>query len=271
MFPVAMGLKDQLAEMLPADILPFVSDHFEVIGDIAVIAVPAELEPWKQTIAQAIVSRRKNIASVLNKKEKVAGDSRTTRYEVLLGKRTVTVHRESGFFYRLNVGKAFFSTRMAYERKRVTDQIGSGERVYIPFAGVGPFVIPAAARGAEVYAVENNPGAFRFLMENAALNHVSGNCHVLQRDAFDTAHFPHREFDRIIIPTPYGMDHALETFLPLLEKGGMVHFYTFKAKEQIPALITSYEGKGLAVRYSAPCGNVAPGISRWVFDMARRL
>lgn len=31
-----MGLKDQLAEILPADILPYVSDHFEVIGDIAV-------------------------------------------------------------------------------------------------------------------------------------------------------------------------------------------------------------------------------------------
>ena len=266
-----MGLKDQLAEILPVDILPYVSDHFEVIGDIAVLAVPAELEPWKQTIAQAIVSRRKNIAVILNKKEKVAGGSRTARYEVLLGKTTVTAHRESGFAYRLDVGRTFFSTRMAHERKRVTDQIGSGERVYIPFAGVGPFVIPAAARGAEVYAVENNPDAYRFLIENAALNHVSGNCHLLQTDAFDTAHFPQREFDRIIIPTPYGMDHALETFLPLLAKGGMVHFYTFKAKEQIPALIAAYEGKGLAVKYSAPCGNVAPGISRWVFDMARRL
>jgi tRNA (guanine37-N1)-methyltransferase len=129
-----MGLKDQLAEILPADILPYVSDHFEVIGDIAVLAVPAELEPWKDTLAQAIISRRKNIATVLNKKEKVAGDSRTARYEVLLGERTVTVHRESGFFYRLDVCRAFFSTRMIHERKRVTDQIKSGERVYVPFA-----------------------------------------------------------------------------------------------------------------------------------------
>ena len=68
-----MGLKDQLADILPADFLPYVSDHFEVIGDIAVLAVPAELEPWKDTIAQAIISRRKNIAAVLNKKEKVSG------------------------------------------------------------------------------------------------------------------------------------------------------------------------------------------------------
>jgi tRNA (guanine37-N1)-methyltransferase len=268
MYPVAMGLRDQLAGILPADVLPYVSDHFEVIGDIAVLAVPAELKPWKQTIAQVIISRRKNIATILNKKEKVAGSSRTARYEVLLGERTVTVHHESGFSYRLDVGRAFFSTRMAHERKRVTDQIESGERVYIPFAGTGPFVIPAAARGSVVYATENNPDAFRYLQKNADLNRVTGNCHLFLGDAFDTAHFPHKEFDRIIIPTPYGMDHALETFLPLLATGGMVNFYTFKAKEQIPALIAAYAGKGLTVRYSAPCGNVAPGISRWVFDMA---
>jgi tRNA (guanine37-N1)-methyltransferase len=263
-----MGLRDQLADIVPADLLPQVSNRFEVIGDIAVLALPPGLEPWKQTIAQAIVSRRKNIAGVLNKKEKVAGSSRTARYEVLLGERTVTVHRESGFSYHLDVGRTFFSTRMAQERKRVTGQIGSGERVYIPFAGAGPFVIPAAARGSVVYAMENNPDAFRYLQKNADLNRVTENCHLFLGDAFDTAHFPHKEFDRIIIPTPYGMDHALGTFLPLLATGGMVHFYTFKAKEQIPALIAAYEGKGLTVRYSAPCGNVAPGISRWVFDMA---
>jgi tRNA (guanine37-N1)-methyltransferase len=266
-----MGLKDQLAEILPVEVLPYVSNHFEVIGDIAVLVVPAELEPWKQTIAQAILSRRKNITCILNKKAKVAGDSRIARYEVLRGETTVTVHRESGFFYRLDVSRAFFSARMAYERKRVTDQIHPGERVYIPFVGVGPFVIPAAARGAEVYAVEKNPDAFRYLCENAALNHVTGNCHLLQSDTFDTAGFPYRYFDRLIIPTPYGRDHALEILLPLLAKGGMVHFYTFKAKEQIPARISAYEGEGLAVRYSAPCGNVAPGISRWVFDMTRTL
>jgi len=264
-----MGLRDQLADIVPADLLPKVSNHFEVIGTIAVLSLPAGLDPWKQTIAQAIVARRKNITSVLAKREKVAGSSRTARYELLLGESTVTVHRESGFSYRLDVGRAFFSTRMAQERKRVTGQVRAGETVYVPFAGVGPFAIPAASRGAEVWAVEKNPDAFRWLGENVALNHVSTNCHILQGDALATAHLPRSTFDRIIVPTPYGMDHALGTFLPLLAGGGMVHFYTFKAKEQIPALTAAYEAKGLAVRYSAPCGNVAPGISRRVFDLAR--
>jgi tRNA (guanine37-N1)-methyltransferase len=262
-----MGLRDQLEGLLPADALPYVSDHFEVIGDIAVLAIPAELESCKHILARAIVARRKNIATVLNKKEKIAGDSRTARYEVLLGVRTETVHRENGFRYRVDVGRAFFSTRRGHEHRRVTDQTGPGERVYVPFAGAGPFVIPAAARGADVWAVEKNPDALRYLRENAALNRVSGNCHVMPGDALDASPFREGEFDRIIIPAPYGMDHALDILLPLVAEGGMVHFYTFKAEEQVPGLIAAYREKGLEVTYSSPCGNVAPGISRRVFDM----
>ncbi|MDD1684547.1 MAG: RsmD family RNA methyltransferase [Methanoregula sp.] len=266
-----MGLKDQLAGRLPADVLCLVSDHFEVIGDIAVLTLPAGLDIWRQTIAEAIVSRRKNIITVLSKTEKIRGTSRTARYEILLGRTTVTVHHEFTFAYRLDVARSFFSTRMAYERKRVTEQAEPGERVYVPFAGVGPFAIPAAARGAEVVAVEKNPDAFRYLAENVAANRVKKTCRILQGDALDTESLPHDRFDRLIIPAPYGMDDALNRLLPLLSEGGMAHFYTFRTKEEVPGLLTAYERAGLEVTYYSACGNVAPGVSRWVFDLARPL
>ena len=63
------------------------------------------LSLYKQALAQAIVSRRKNIATVLAKMEKITGESRTAAYEVLLGDTTVTVHREFGFSYRIDVGR----------------------------------------------------------------------------------------------------------------------------------------------------------------------
>lgn len=263
-----MGLKDQLAGTIPADLLPYLSDHFDVIGNVAVLFIPRELGDYKIPVAEAVVSKRKNIVTVLNKTEKVAGDSRTARYEVLLGNTTVTVHREFGFSYHIDVGSSFFSTRMASERKRVTDMVKPGEKVYVPFAGVGPFAIPAAARGAEVRAVEKNPDAFRWLAENITRNHVGKNCHIIPGDALDTALLPQKEFHRLIIPAPYGMDRVLDLLLPCLTGGGMVHFYTFGPEEQIPCLIALYEEKGLTVRYSSPCGNVAPGISRRVFDLA---
>jgi tRNA (guanine37-N1)-methyltransferase len=263
-----MGLKDQLAGVIPATVLPYVSDHFEVIGDVAVLAVPAGLEPYKHALAQAVISKRKNITTVLNKTEKIAGDSRTARYEILLGDTTVTVHHEYGFSYRIDVGSSFFSTRMAQERKRVADQVKPGETLYVPFAGVGPYAIPAAARGAEVWAVEKNPDAFRWLAENIALNRVREHCHIRQGDALDTSPLP-SSFDRIIIPAPYGMDHALDILLPLLSPGGTACFYTFKTREQVPGLVAGYEKAGLDVSFYSSCGNVAPGVSRWVFDLVR--
>jgi tRNA (guanine37-N1)-methyltransferase len=266
-----MGLRHQLAGKLPAEVLRHVSDHFEVIGDIAVLSLPAELDPYGNVIAEAIVSRRRNIVTVLSKKEKISGVDRTARYEMLLGKTTVTAHHEFGFVYRLDVARSFFSARMAYERRRVTEQAEPGEKVYVPFAGVGPFAIPAAARGAEVLAVEKNPDAFRYLAENVAANRVKKRCTVLQGNALDTESLPHDRFDRLIIPAPYGMDDALLRLLPLLSEGGMAHFYTFKTRKEIPALLTMYEKMGLAITYRSACGNVAPGVSRWVFDLARLL
>lgn len=264
-----MGLIRHLEGVIPAEVLPYVSDHFEVIGDVAILTLPVELDPYGRTIAESIVSSRKNIYTVLNKHEKISGTLRTAQYELLLGNTTITVHHEFGFAYRFDVTRSFFTTRMASERKRVTEQVEPGERVYVPFAGVGPFVIPAAARGADVTAVEINPDAFRWLAENIRLNRVGKNCHAHEGDAGDISALPVQKFDRIIIPAPYGMDNALETLVPFVSEGGMVHYYTFKTKEEIPALLDSYKTHGLDVIYHAPCGNVAPGVSRWVFDLGR--
>jgi len=264
-----MGLKKQLAGKLPDNVLPYVSDHFEVIGDIAVLALRKELEPYRKIIATTLAGHRKNIYTVLNKKEKITGTVRTAKYEILLGETTVTEYREFGFTYLLDVRQSFFSAKMAYERQRVTGQVEPGERVCIPFAGIGPFVIPAAARGGRVTAVEKSPETFRWLVENVRLNHVDKNCRILRGDVFDCDLLPDQHFDRIILPAPYGMDHALDVMLPLVSEGGMVHFYTFKPEEAIPDLLDGYKRRGLTLTYYAPCGNVAPGIHRWVFDLAR--
>jgi tRNA (guanine37-N1)-methyltransferase len=266
-----MGLRDQLADKLSPDLLLHMSDRFEVIGDIAILAMPAQLEPFRQLIVEAVLSRRGNITTVLNKRGKISGDTRTARYEIWYGDTTETVCREFGFSYRIDVTSSFFSARMANERKRVTDQVEPHELLYVPFAGVGPFAIPAAARGADVYAVEKNPSAFRYLAENVALNRVRKTCHIMQGDARDTKFLPLDRFDRLIIPAPYGMDDALELLLPLLAGGGTVHFYTFRTKDEIPALFATCEGWDLEVTFSAPCGSVAPGVSRWVFDLVRPL
>ena len=41
-----MGLKVQLADSLPAEVVPYVSDHVEVIGTIAILDMDARLIPY---------------------------------------------------------------------------------------------------------------------------------------------------------------------------------------------------------------------------------
>lgn len=264
-----MSLKNDLKGIVPDDALHQLSSHFEVIGDIAILSLRPELNDYQKQIADALLSRRKNICTILNKVSKIEGDHRTARYEILAGTKTLTCHHEFGFRYWLDIGKVFFNTRLVYERKRVNDQVRPDELVLVPFCGVGPYVIPAAACHAKVVAIEKNPEACRWLSENIWRNQVAKNVCIINGNAFDTCPVTSEKFDRAIIPTPYGMDPILDVTAPLVKKNGMIHFYTFKNRHQVPLLVEEYETKGLGVLFFRSCGNVAPGVSRWVFDLRK--
>ena len=265
-----MRLKDLLKGTVPDDALSRFSGHFDVIGDIAIVAIPPELEAYKQAVAKTILNERRNVYTVLNKVQKVRSDARTASYEVLIGDTTITRYREFGFQYRFDVTRVFFTSHLAYERMRVTEQVEPGERVLIPFCGVGPFVIPAAARGGRVMAIEQNPEAYEWLRENIVLNHAGPSITAIHGDACDTSILKGSRFDRIIIPTPYGMDDSLDIFSPFAATDGMIHFYTFRARNEIPALVEEFTAKGFDITYQNDCGNVAPGIKRWVFDLVKK-
>jgi tRNA (guanine37-N1)-methyltransferase len=268
-FQEIMGLKDQLKGIIPDRALCHLSDRFDVIGDIAVLSLSPYLCGYEGTIADAIISRRRTIKTVLNKISRLDGCNRTARYEILAGRDTVTVHHEYEFVYQLDVGTVFYNPRLASERKRVTDQVHSGERILVPFCGVGPFVIPAAAHGADIIAVEKNPEAYRWLARNVQLNSVKDRVTTILGDAFDTSFLPVYPFDRAIIPTPYGMDTIFEVLTSRVKPGGMIHFTTFKNRNQADALAGEFEMKGFEVVVQRRCGNVAPSVSRWVFDLVK--
>lgn len=285
-------------------LLQIVPKRFDYIGDVAVISIPPELATYKEAIASKLFSMRGNTRAVLNKVSKLEGEHRVADFELLLGETTETIHRENGYTYKLDVKKVFFNPRLYSERGRIASKIKSEERIIVPFAGVGPFVLPAAGKGAKVYAIEINPDACTCLQENIRINRLESQIIVIQEDFetfFDIVcsaktnnelintvfsdlpiclnpekaedksfQIPKNGFDRAIVPTPYGMDHFLERISKLVKKGGYIHFYTFKAESQIPELIKAYEKMGLEVELYRRAGNVTPGISRWVFDLIKK-
>lgn len=291
-----VSLRDSMKGIVEEPLLQLVPKRFDYIGNVAVISIPSELAAYKEVIASKLFSMRGNTQAVLNKVSKLEGEHRIADFEVLLGESTETIHRENGYTYKLDVKKVFFNPRLYSERKRVASKIKSGERIIIPFAGVGPFVLPAAGKGARVYAIEINPEACACLKENIRINRLEEQITVIQEDfenLFRNENVLHNEnglsafpnpgkredegiqvpdsgFDRAIVPTPYGMDHFLEKISKLVRKGGYIHFYTFKAESQIPGLINEYKKMGFEVELYRRAGNVAPGISRWVFDLIKK-
>ncbi len=266
---MTMNLKEQLKGIVPTERLNLLSNHFHVIGDIAIVSIPPELEGCKKDIASAIISRQTSIRTVLSKTSKLAGAKRVASMEVLAGEGTVTIHREFGFAYRLDVAKVFFNSRLSYERSRIALKVQPGEKVLVPFCGVGPFVVPLAARGTMVFALESSLEACRWLAENIERNGVKDNVIMIRGDAFSAPYMLKMQFDRAVVPTPYGMDQILEAIVPSVKKGGTVHFYTFKKQYQIGGLVETYRKMGLRTELSRRCGNVAPGVSRWAFDLVK--
>jgi tRNA (guanine37-N1)-methyltransferase len=242
---------------------------YQLIGDVAVVCIPPSAGHRSKELAEGLLSRHKGIKAVLNKTSKVAGERRTACYELLAGGETVTTHKEFGFVYRLDVGKVFFNPRLAYERRRVASMIRPGERVLVPFAGVGPFAIPAAAGGACVLAVEKSAAACRWLSENARINRVEKNLDIVKGDALCLKNLLRGEFDRAVLPIPYSLDSALEVVSAKVKSGGSIHFYTFKKMHQIDGLMADLEEMGLKTAFYRRCGNVAPRVHRYAFDLEK--
>jgi tRNA (guanine37-N1)-methyltransferase len=265
-----MSLRKLLAGIIPDEKQRYIRDHFDVIGDIAVVTIHPALEEYKDEIALAVISLRRNIRTVLAKSSMVEREERVPAYEFLIGSSTRTEHKEFGYRYRLDLAEVFFTGRLSTERQRVTGLVEPGEGVLVPFCGVGPFVVPAAAQGAAVVAVEKNPAALHWLHENLALNRVADRVRVVPADAFSLPDLAGSPFDRVICPTPYGRDEILDILAPLVRDGGMLHFYTFKKEEQIPGLLEDFQNRGLPALFHHRCGYVAPGVGRYVFDLEKR-
>jgi tRNA (guanine37-N1)-methyltransferase len=88
-------------------------------------------------------------------------------------------------------------------------------------------------------------------------------------DAFRIPDLVNPGFDRVISPTPYGLDTVLDLLAGMTREGGIIHFYTFASGKEIESLQEMFREKGLIAHACHQCGFVAPGIGRYVFDLEK--
>ncbi len=262
-----MGLRKDLTGIIPDDLLILLPDGYEIIGTIAIINIPPALTQFNDQIITALRVRKPSIQTILNKIGDVNGLYRTSQYTPIFGENTITEHREYGFRYRLDVSEVYFSSKMGSERKRIADLIRPGEIVFVPFAGVGPYAIPAAARGATVIVMEINESACSWMAINASGNRVSSYVHIIRGDALQANYSIRQKFSRIIIPTPYGLLNNPDIFLSMLSEGGTAHWITFSNLIQMKDQVDRLTKRGYRVLRCHQCGTVAPSVYRWILEI----
>jgi tRNA (guanine37-N1)-methyltransferase len=279
-----MDLRDRLEGDLTEEELHHLQTSFDIVGDIAIIKVPDELEHRKDVIAGAVLEQHGNVNTVIRKTGERSGEFRTADYEVLSGGPTETMHREHGARFRLDPTTVYFSERLGHERQRVVEQIQARETVIDMFAGIGPFAILAArnADAENVYAFEKNPEAAAYLQENVRLNKVEDALNTYEGDVREMLpEHVDEEADRIIMNLPESADAFADLAVAYIRENGVIHYYTFVPKDdlwdQAEADVQDlFQDQGAEIEILAHevCGHYNPAVERVCFDIrveAKRL
>jgi tRNA (guanine37-N1)-methyltransferase len=206
----------------PADLLGY-DPSYERLGDIVILDEDG-LERAHE-VADAVVDSDVRVRTVVNRASPIEGKLRVREWDVLYGDSTETVHREYGCSFALDIARVYFSPRLATERHRVVEQVEAGEQLLDMFAGVGPFAVPAARRGAEVVGVDLNPTAVEYLRENAERNGVADRVTAIEGDVREVAEEYEGWADRLVTNLPHSADAFLDTAVALAGETCVLHYY----------------------------------------------
>ena len=224
---VAHDVPERERQTLPADILGW-EPSYERLGDIVILD---EDDPERaEAVARAVVESSIPARTVVNRASPVEGELRIRRWDVLYGEGTETVHREYGCAFALDIARVYFSPRLATERHRVVEQVESGERFLDMFAGVGPFVIPAAKRGAECVGVDLNERAVEYLRENAERNGVADRVTAIEGDVREVEGYDDWA-ERLVMNLPHSAGEFLDTTVALAGEDCTLHYYDIQHEE----------------------------------------
>jgi len=259
------SLKSSLTRKLSKKDLAFLRTSMDIIGNLAILEIPKELEKKEKLIAKEVLRTNKNIRTVL-KKGKHEGLFRTQRLKYLAGEKTTeAVYKENNVILKLDVGKVYFSPRLSNERKRIYKQVRKGEDVLVMFSGCAPYVCVIAknTRAKHVTGVEINPEAHNYALQNVLANKLN-NTSVFLGDVKHIVPKLNKKFDRIIMPLPKSAADYLDVTLKASRKGTIIHFYDFqkereakKSVEKIKKVCAKAKKKCRFLR-TVKCGQAAP-------------
>lgn len=275
--------RDKLIDRLGLTKANAISSSYDIVGDIAVIRVlkPEVLcDEDYHTIASIIFDSNPRVKTVLRQDSPVESPLRIRRLAFIAGeKRTITIHREYGCSFKVDLSRVFFSPRLSYERFRLASMVEEGEYIVNMFSGVGCFSILIArlAKPRAVYSIDISRDAYTLMKENTCMNNVEYTVIPILGDARRIVESRLRCIaDRVIEPLPdlaYAyLDAALKALKP---EGGWIHYYSFIHVKSIGVDYEVHRVKrrierfGWSVRYAKAriVRNVGPNWVQLVVDL----
>lgn len=193
-------------------------------------------------IAKSIMETNRHLKTVLVQLGPVVGDFRLRQLMHAAGeKKTVTLHKESGCSFAVDVCKCYFSPRLSYERSRIARLVKPCETIINMFAGVGCFsiVIAKRERAVKVFSIDINPEAIYFMKKNVCLNRVYPQVIPIVGESKEIVDVQFQgSADRVLMPLPEkAFEYLASAVSSLKSSGGWIHYYDFvhACKHEDPA------------------------------------
>ena len=233
---------------LPEAELRLVPRSFDVVGDVVLVRLPAELEVRRFAIGEALL-RFVPSCRLVGLDRGVRGPERRREVERIAGSGPwATRHRENGLDFEVDLERAYFSPRLSGEHARVAAEVRSGDAVYDLCCGVGPFSVTIArdGRASSIVAVDANPAAIELLRRTLGRYPFGPRVRPVEARLEEfvvsapTAH-------RVIVNLPHeGIKYAA-LVAPLVAPGGGLYYYEVVPREEIVGRATVVQA-ALSVR-----------------------
>ncbi|MGC8568087.1 MAG: class I SAM-dependent methyltransferase [Candidatus Micrarchaeia archaeon] len=223
------SFKEKLAAILPQEKITSITNGYDIYGNIGVLDIEDDVILYEKEIAKALMESDKRITTVLKKDGAVYGDYRLRNFKYIAGKKSFnTTIKENDCVFRLDIRKAFFSNRLAFERNRISRLAVHDKNIAVMFAGVGPFAIEIAKRNknANIIAIELNKDAYNYMKKNIKENKTY-NVKPILGDVKEVAKKYSCFADRIVMPLPKSSINFLDEAYKVARNGCIVHLYVF--------------------------------------------
>ena len=224
--PPAERVRREIASSLGSSVAERLPTGYQRLGRVLILRLPDALRPHFPEIGTAWCAEL-GVGAVLRRAGETGGEFRLPRFELIAGSDTRTEVVEYGIRYRLDAQQILFARGNRAERHRAGTETRPGEIVADLFAGIGYFTLPAAVTGraGHVWAVEKNPAAFEFLLENVRQNGVPDRVTCVRGDNRE-AELPLRTFDRAFLGyLPSSVRWVPRALALLKPEGGTLHVH----------------------------------------------